>query len=237
MLHRIVLRDPEISQWLTFADPVDVLLAQRPADVLPVMRAVERRVRNEGLYAAGFVTYDAAPAFDDALRVRHRTIGDPFEDLPLAWFGIYRHRTDVEPLRRRESGPSGYGLSAWSASVTEEEYRSAIEEIHEAIGRGDTYQVNHTFRMRASFAGEPTELYRDLIVAQRGEYGAYIDTGRFQVLSASPERFFRLRTHAFEYAWTRLEDNHADTCPLKVAQPLSDEEAIELKEAEAEAAK
>jgi SulP family sulfate permease len=51
------------------------------------------------------------------------------------------------------------------------------------------------------------------------------------------ERFFRLRTHAFEYAWAQLGENHAETCPLKVAQPLSDEEVVELKEAEAEAAK
>jgi SulP family sulfate permease len=51
------------------------------------------------------------------------------------------------------------------------------------------------------------------------------------------ERFFRLRTHSFEYAWEKLGDNHAETCPLKFAQPLSNEEAIEIKEAEAEAAK
>ena len=57
------------------------------------------------------------------------------------------------------------------------------------------------------------------------------------VESMGTERFFRLRTHAFEYAWQRLDENHAETCPLRVAQPLSDEEAIELKEAEAEAAK
>ncbi|MGD2052562.1 MAG: solute carrier family 26 protein [Gammaproteobacteria bacterium] len=50
------------------------------------------------------------------------------------------------------------------------------------------------------------------------------------------ERFFRLRTHAFEYAWEKLGDNHAETCPLKVPQPLSDEQALELKEAEAKAA-
>jgi SulP family sulfate permease len=51
------------------------------------------------------------------------------------------------------------------------------------------------------------------------------------------ERFFRLRTRAFEYAWSKLDENHAETCPLKVAKPLSDEEVVELKEAEAEAAK
>ena len=42
-----------------------------------------------------------------------------------------------------------------------------------------------------------------------------------------------MRTHAFEYAWEQLGDNHADDCPLKVAMPLSDEEVIEVKEAEA----
>lgn len=51
------------------------------------------------------------------------------------------------------------------------------------------------------------------------------------------ERFFRLRTRAFEYAWAKLDENHAETCPLKVAKPLSDEEVVELKEAEAKAAK
>lgn len=56
------------------------------------------------------------------------------------------------------------------------------------------------------------------------------------VESMGRDRFFRLRTHAFEYAWAKLGNNHAETCPLKVPQPLSDEEALELKEAEAKAA-
>jgi len=51
------------------------------------------------------------------------------------------------------------------------------------------------------------------------------------------DRFFRLRTHAFEYAWKQLGDDHAETCPLRVPKPLSDDEVVELKEAEAEAAK
>lgn len=48
-------------------------------------------------------------------------------------------------------------------------------------------------------------------------------------------QFFRLRTHAFNYAWSKLEEGHAETCPLRVARPLSDEEAVEIAEAEAEA--
>lgn len=48
------------------------------------------------------------------------------------------------------------------------------------------------------------------------------------------EKFFRLRSHAFKYAWDKLGDDHAETCPLKIARPLSDAEFIEVVEAEAE---
>ncbi len=52
---------------------------------------------------------------------------------------------------------------------------------------------------------------------------------------AGKERFFRLRTHAFNYAWQHLEEGHKEICPLHVAQPLSDIEVEEIAEAEAEA--
>jgi SulP family sulfate permease len=32
------------------------------------------------------------------------------------------------------------------------------------------------------------------------------------------DHFFALRTHAFNYAWDKLGDNHAETCPLRLAQ-------------------
>ena len=34
------------------------------------------------------------------------------------------------------------------------------------------------------------------------------------------DHVFALRTQAFNYAWDRLGDNHAETCPLRVPQPL-----------------
>ncbi|MCP3975444.1 MAG: hypothetical protein GY720_13250, partial [bacterium] len=116
-------------------------------EVVPVLQAVQGAAA-EGYWAAGYIEYEAAPAFDSSFRVRHRSLGDPFEAMPLVWFGIYEKQQEIDPPRRRRSGPTGYGLSPWSPSVTEDEYRSAIEEIHESIGRGDTYQVNHTFRLR-----------------------------------------------------------------------------------------
>jgi para-aminobenzoate synthetase/4-amino-4-deoxychorismate lyase len=40
--------------------------------------------------------------------------------------------------------------------------------------------------------GDPRGLYRDLCYAQRGAYAAYLDLGRYRILSASPELFFEI---------------------------------------------
>jgi para-aminobenzoate synthetase/4-amino-4-deoxychorismate lyase len=52
--------------------------------------------------------------------------------------------------------------------------------------------VNFTLALRARLEGDPRGLYRDLAYAQRGAYAAYLDTGRYRVVSASPELFFRI---------------------------------------------
>jgi para-aminobenzoate synthetase/4-amino-4-deoxychorismate lyase len=83
-------------------------------------------------------------------------------------------------------------VSRWTPLVEREDYLDAISSIRQKIEMGDTYQVNYTFPLRATFSGDPREFYRDLALAQRGSYGAYIDAGRFQVVSASPERFFSM---------------------------------------------
>ncbi|MDH5388997.1 MAG: sulfate permease [Gammaproteobacteria bacterium] len=46
--------------------------------------------------------------------------------------------------------------------------------------------------------------------------------------------FFRIRTHAINYAWSQLEEGHAETCPLAEAKLLSDEEFEEIADAEEE---
>ena len=48
-------------------------------------------------------------------------------------------------------------------------------------------------RSRSRVEGDPRGLYRDLCYAQRGAFSAYLDLGRYRILSASPELFFELR--------------------------------------------
>src|SRR5699024_8581971 len=48
---------------LCFQDPVEVVSAHRLDEVMPALRTVQSRVE-QGLYAAGYLAYEAAPAFD-----------------------------------------------------------------------------------------------------------------------------------------------------------------------------
>lgn len=170
--------------------PVGVLEATRPDEVAGTIAAAEASAAR-GLWVAGYVAYEAAPGLDPALAVRTRAAADPFARLPLAWFGLFERREEtVLPEPQGEPQPGDPG--AWRPSVDRAAYDRAIARIRELIAAGETYQVNHTLRLRSRLAGDERGLYRDLCYAQRGAYAAYLNLGRYRVCSASPELFFRL---------------------------------------------
>ena len=66
---RAILRWAAGKKWLDFRDPVEVCAAGRLSEVMPCLERVQAAVEKRGLWAAGFVSYEAAPAFDAALAV------------------------------------------------------------------------------------------------------------------------------------------------------------------------
>jgi para-aminobenzoate synthetase/4-amino-4-deoxychorismate lyase len=170
--------------------PVGVLEATRPDEVLGVLRAADAAAAR-GLWAAGFVAYEAAPGLDPSLEVRPRGAGDPFAGLPLAWFAMFE-RAEETTLPEPQGDPEPQPEGTWQPSVGRAAYDRAIIRIREHIAAGDTYQVNHTVRLRSKLDGDERGLYRDLCYAQRGSYAAYLNLGRYRILSASPELFFRV---------------------------------------------
>ncbi|MGI9649462.1 MAG: aminodeoxychorismate synthase component I [Acidimicrobiia bacterium] len=172
---------PGRESSLGFIEPVEILRTDSPATVPDLLTAAEQRAL-AGSWVAGFLAYEAAGGFDAALETH-----PPRPDLPVAWFAVFK-----APVADPPWPPTApYRLSDWEADADADEYRSALDTIHHHIGAGDTYQVNYTMRMRGRFAGDPVSAYRDLLAAQVGGFGAYLDLGDEQILSASPELFFR----------------------------------------------
>jgi para-aminobenzoate synthetase / 4-amino-4-deoxychorismate lyase len=178
----VILFDQKSQHWLNFTQPLKIIRAEATFTVLEALCAVENEVAL-GHWAAGFVSYDAGPAFDPALVVFGDTSG-----LPLLWFGIYAAPQPVAaPPQAGEGAPI-----PWQASISEAEYNTRFAQIKAHIAAGDTYQVNYTFRLRAPFKGDPWELFARAAHAQGSGYPAYVDTGDWVICSASPELFFTL---------------------------------------------
>ena len=160
-----------------FDAPLATLTAATAADVPALLSAVEEHAR-AGRWCVGYVRYEAAAAFDPAYAV-HTTDG------PLAWFSVYERAQDWPQT------PALPPASAeWTGSPQRATFDADMARIHAAIAAGELYQINHTAPLEGTLQGEPLALFQALQRAQPGGYAAYIDSGREQLLSVSPELFF-----------------------------------------------
>lgn len=155
---------------------------------------VVRLCDESGYSALGYLSYEAAAAFEPAMRV---SAEPQCSDFPLLWFGLYTDAdtcsgTGGAPAPPDDEPPSSprFQIGAWQADVARGEYDAAVQAVRASIKDGDMYQANYTLCMSAHFEGDASALASRLVQAQRCGFGAYLDTGAFAIASASPELFF-----------------------------------------------
>ncbi len=186
----VVLRNQAGDGWLSFRRPRKILAARRLDDVIPVLQEIENAVSAEGLHAAGFLSYEAAPAFDASLLVQPDNT-----NFPLAWFALFDR--PPEQVTLPSCAAPALEQLAWQPMITPDEYCAAIARIKRHIRNGDTYQVNFTYRLRAACSEDPWKLFLAM-AAHEPPYGAFINAGEWAVCSASPELFFSLKGNRLE---------------------------------------
>ncbi len=169
--------------WHWFTDPVASVIAWETDEVVPALRRIEQAAA-EGLWAVGFVSYDAGPAFDQAVAAHRR------QDTPLVAFGLFETAKPDDALANQTQG-GVFEVGPWRPTVDRGSFESSVRLVKERIAAGDTYQVNMTLRLEASFAGDPLGLFRSLARSQRADHLVFLDLGSHALCSASPELFFR----------------------------------------------
>ena len=184
---RVLIWDAASRFWLAFRQPCEVVRAESMEQVGPCLERIES-LAEQGLYAAGFVSYEAAPAFDSALRVCPRTKDGP----PLLWFGIYERVERIAPRDVPEGVDPELAPLDWSPSISESGYREALGSIREHLRVGDCYQVNFTFRLRTDFSVDPWDYFRTVCRDQPPAHAAFVRLPNWAACSFSPERFFAL---------------------------------------------
>jgi para-aminobenzoate synthetase/4-amino-4-deoxychorismate lyase len=185
LLNRPVFFDASLRRWLHFHSPCKVLCTSLASDVVPLLQQVEADVKSGGRYAAGFISYEAAPAFDSCLRVRSHGL------FPLAWFGLYSEPAVIDfpacPAR------SAAFLSRPRSGITRPSYLRSLQAIKDKIAAGETYQANFTFQNTYSFSGTAWDFFTALVHGQKASCCGFIETDTHCICSGSPELFFSIK--------------------------------------------
>ena len=148
-----------------FGSPSQVWVASDVDGVLGVIAAGEAAAE-AGEWVVGFMTYEAARAFDAAYP-QPAAIG--VGTLPLAWFCSFASRSEVPLVEAPTGGPFVDGVVRTHGSRW---YRDGVQTVRQLIEAGGVYQVNLTDRVRARLVADPFDLYRSMVSTQGGSFNA-----------------------------------------------------------------
>lgn len=175
------------------------LIAHRPLSVVHGSPFQAMREKKEKGVWVGIVAYD-------------------IEDSVFGFYEEVEVLRDSPPLRLR-GGAGGGGDTRLSSNFTKSQYLQAIKKVKDYIAAGDCYQVNLSQRFEASCEIGSWEIYKRLRQTSPAPYAAYLNFGKTQILSSSPESFLK------------FERRQVTTRPIKGTRPrgASEKEDERLK--------
>ena len=147
-------------------------------------------------------------------------------NLALHWFADCAD-TDAASWLAQNSDDLPAGISTPQSSVSEADYLDHIRQIHEAIRRGDTYQINYTTRLHLQAYGNPVSLYRRLRQPVPYAVLSHLPDAAGQsawTLCFSPELFLKIGS-----------DGTISTEPMKGTAPILGDGQDERRAAELQA--
>ena len=210
-MHRKTVIDfRALGERYTFTQPIKELKTRNLAEVVDLLAQVES-YQEQGYYVVGYVSYEAAPAFEEKLAVHKLPLLGEY----LLYFTVHdRVETSPIPLTYEEIDlPSN-----WQEVTSAADYEKAIARIHHHLRQGDTYQVNYTVQLKQDLSANPFAIYNRMVVEQEAGYNAYVEHDEMAVISMSPELFFE------------QNDRELTTRPMKgtTQRGVTEQEDLEL---------
>ncbi len=165
-----------------------------------------------------FGFYDLVLAFDN-LQGKAYIISTGFPE-PAETKRIERAEKRLNEVKAQLADAPGSGIEAVPTLIssptepvtlkggfTHKEYVAAVEKARQYIISGDIFEVNLSQRFEAELSITPYQLYRRLRQINPAPFAGYLGFDEVQVVSASPERFLRLR------------GDQVETRPIKGTRP------------------
>ena len=205
--------------WL-FTDPLCEIVAYSREEFFNALARIDQERKN-GHYLAGYISYEAGYALSHKLSV---FLNQKPSDKPLIQFYAFDkvQRTSSQDVTQalNELPESDPYIHNWQAAESQADYLQNLEKLHQYVVAGDTYQVNHTYRVNFDLAGSINGLYKTLRQRQPVAFSSLMHLPERSILSLSPELF------------VRKEDTTLSTKPMKGTMPrgsTSEEDAAILK--------
>jgi para-aminobenzoate synthetase component 1 len=206
------------SVW--FTEPREILVARTGTELRDAFNRLEK-ARAAGFWSAGFVSYEAGFHMDEALAPR---AGKPMRS-PLLCFGIFDGpiRDGPGPSFDADSVDEPF-LSGLSADWDRQTYRLKFAVLHDHLRKGNCYQANLTFPIRARWQLDALAGFERLMARQPVRYGACVTLCEPHLVSRSPELFFQvdragwIEAHPMKGTAPRRADPAADAAEIRRLQ-------------------
>lgn len=132
-------------------------------------------------YLVGYVSYEAG-LFALQEQKEHKK--------PLLEFILFKRRS---PLLASSLKSKALFYPTLKQGLNEELYKHTFEKVKHHLKAGNTYQVNLTQEIHLQSHCEGLEIFKALLCMQDTDYKAYFKTPFVEIISLSPELFFKLK--------------------------------------------
>ena len=179
-----VILDDQIAPSLRhYKNPVSIIEAYTPDQLLSAFSKLEK-YHTDGYYIAGYMAYETGFVLEPSLS----HLMPETRTGPLLQFGIFKSYDTQETFVEQKIQVPPLTLHPdWN----EAEYTTRFNTVIDYITAGDVYQINLTFPLRGCYDGDSRTLYASLRHRQAGRYGGVISLGGPEIISLSPELFFK----------------------------------------------
>lgn len=197
-----IFRNDATARQLVFERPREIIVANGAEEFLPALERAQA-ASDSGKWLAGYFSYEAGYLLEPKLA----PLLPEGRRAPLICLGVFDAPVDQavpQGAGVASNGPIFDARAAWSA----EDYAVRFARLHDHLRKGDCYQGNLTFPIRAQWSGDPLAAFDALTERQPVKYGALVSLGDPIVLSRSPELFFEIDA-----------DGMIETHPMKGTAP------------------
>lgn len=159
----------------TFTNSVETVIAFDNEGVKNAFRRLEELKNN--LHIVGYIRYETKDVF----------LGKKIKSkLPLMYFECFKN---YEKFSAPQNPPQVF--LKLKPEISYETYANAIKKIKEEISNGNTYEVNYTcdFSVETQYSAE--EIFYGILGKQKTPYCSLIKNKFEEIISFSPELFFR----------------------------------------------